>query len=288
MIGKTRRRERAPRPPPAPPRASFARGCGVLRHPQAPGAYRHLRYAPPPQLGDWIEYFWLESWSFPVTQIREVLPHPNVHLVFAPGRSRVYGVQLGRFTRELQGTGRILGVKFRYGAFYPFLGQPVGTLTGRSVAAELVLPGAGEAERDVLAGGDEPRMVERAARFLTARLPGSDPAAAAARRAVETAVRDPGVTRVRALAARVGLTERALQRLFWRYIGASPRWVIKRYRLYEALEQLTADGAVPLADLAQTLGYFDQAHFANDFRRSVGRAPARYARVRGGPGAAGD
>lgn len=29
--------------------------------------------------------------------------------------------------------------------------------------------------------------------------------------------------------------------------------------------------------LAQDLGYFDQAHFANDFKSNIGRAPSEYA-----------
>jgi AraC-like DNA-binding protein len=59
-------------------------------------------------------------------------------------------------------------------------------------------------------------------------------------------------------------------------VGASARWVIKRYRTYEALEQLRTVGAGQLADLAQRLGYFDQAHFTNDFSKRVGQAPAVY------------
>jgi hypothetical protein len=72
-------------------------------------------------------------------------------------------------------------------------------------------------------------------------------------------------------------TERTLQRLFQRYVGASPRWVIKRYRAYEALDHLHDARPLQLAALAQHLGYFDQAHFANDFKSYIGRAPSEYA-----------
>ena len=70
-------------------------------------------------------------------------------------------------------------------------------------------------------------------------------------------------------------TERSLQRLFHRYVGASPRWVIKRYRAYEALDQLNDPKPLPLAAVAQELGYFDQAHFANDFRSADGTGAIR-------------
>ena len=41
---------------------------------------------------------------------------------------------------------------------------------------------------------------------------------------------------------------------------------------------------VDLGFLARDLGYFDQAHFARDFRAAVGRPPAAYARGSANPG----
>ena len=71
-----------------------------------------------------------------------------------------------------------------------------------------------------------------------------------------------------------------MQRIFRRYVGASARWVIKRYRVYEALEQLADGGPAEQtwdwAGLAQDLGYYDQAHFINDFKKLVGRSPTAY------------
>jgi len=51
----------------------------------------------------------------------------------------------------------------------------------------------------------------------------------------------------------------------------------KRYRAYEAIDHLNEPQPLPLAALAQDLGYFDQAHFANDFKSNIGRAPSEYA-----------
>jgi AraC-like DNA-binding protein len=44
-----------------------------------------------------------------------------------------------------------------------------------------------------------------------------------------------------------------------------------------ALEQLTLGRPPEFASLAQNLGYFDQAHFINDFKKMVGCAPQEYA-----------
>jgi AraC-like DNA-binding protein len=259
-------------------RSAFGQGCGVLHHSPPPGTYQHTRHAPPNELAEWVEHFWLEKWDLRdgSPQARVVLPHPSVHLVFAPGRSKIYGVQLRRFASELSGQATILGIKFRPGAFYPFLGKPVSQIANASVAAEQVFADALTAEQRVLACSDDQAMVEAATKFLISHVPASDPNTAVARRLVEAIVNDGEITRVEHLADRFGLSERKLQRLFQRYVGASPRWVIKRYRVYDVLTQLTAGEPVAGATLAQNIGYFDQAHFHNDFRKMIGCSPSQY------------
>ena len=60
--------------------------------------------------------------------------------------------------------------------------------------------------------------------------------------------------------------------------------MLQRFRLHEAAQRVDAGGATDAAATALELGYFDQAHFINDFRAAVGRSPGRYAKdaTRGG------
>lgn len=279
MIGKSRHPDVSTHvQPDTPDRGLFGQGCGVLHHTLEADTYRHTRYAPPVELADWVEHFWIEQWDLRgrAPQARVVLPHPCVHLVFAPGRSRCYGVQLTRFARELKEQGHILGIKFRPGAFYPFFRQPVSSIANSAVPAAQVFSDAEACEQRVLTRGEDRDMVVTAAAFLAAHLPAHDPNVGMARDMVEAIATDVRVTRVEHLVARFDLRERTLQRLFNRYVGASPRWVIKRYRLYDVLTRLTAGEAMDWASLAQDLGYFDQAHLYNDFRKLVGCSPAKY------------
>lgn len=281
MIGKTRRvATRRTRGAGAPGNV-FAAGCGVLRHAASPGTYRHVRYPPEGALEEWVQHFWVESWDVAgfAPQVREVLPHPCVHLALASGRSRVYGVQLKRYVRELRGRDRILGVKFRPGAFYPFLGRPVGSLADSSVAAADLFRGVTATERDLAGCEDDGALVRVASRLLLANLPAPDPWVGTAAALVERAAADRSITRVEHLVSASGLSARTLQRLFRRYVGASARWVIKRYRMYEALDRLASGHDAGFASLAQDLGYYDQAHFINDFRKLVGHSPAAYLRT---------
>ena len=89
------------------------------------------------------------------------------------------------------------------------------------------------------------------------------------------------ITRVEDLVQQFHLSKRTLQRLFRQYVGVSPKWVIKRYRIQEVVERLTSGEMAGWSTLAMELGYTDQAHFIKDFKAIVGCTPSEYVR-RGG------
>jgi AraC-like DNA-binding protein len=72
------------------------------------------------------------------------------------------------------------------------------------------------------------------------------------------------------------MSVRSLQRLFSQYVGVSPKWVIRRYRLHELLERMHSGEQPDWAQLAAELGYFDQAHLSNDFKAITGYTPTEY------------
>jgi AraC-like DNA-binding protein len=74
------------------------------------------------------------------------------------------------------------------------------------------------------------------------------------------------------------MSVRGVQRLFSQYVGVSPKWVIRRYRLHELLERIHSGQALDWAQLALDLGYFDQAHLINDFKTITGYTPTEYTR----------
>ena len=242
------------------------------------------RSRPSPALAGLVEHYWTVRWDLrgrdPHTQ--HTLPHPSVHLVAERDRSGIMGVLTGRFTRELEGEGRAFGVKFRPAGFHPFLGAPVSSLTDRRLAvAEVFGPAGDEVVADLLAAPGDPELAATAEAFLLARLPEVDPNVPAVNRVVGLIMADREITRVQQVTDRTGIGARRLQRLFATYTGVTPKWVIQRSRLHEAVERLDQGDHVDLGFLARDLGYFDQAHFARDFRATVGRPPTAYTRPRG-------
>lgn len=258
---------------------------GVLRPALAQGGFEHLRCLPSAALAGLVEHYWYVAWDLRglPPQRQETLPHPNVQLVVERGGARVYGVHTERFIRQLEGRDRVFGVKFKAGGFHPFFGAPVSGIADRSLAAQDVFGAAATAFAEEIVGGAEmEQRVAGAERFLLARLLArAAPPDANVQRAgalVAAIAGDLGLTSVQRLTAASGLDKRSLQRLFQKYVGIGPKWVIQRYRLHEAVAQVQAGAPVNWTELALALGYFDQTHFIRDFRKLVGQSPAEYAR----------
>lgn len=252
---------------------------GVVDPLGAAGRIRLATFAPAAPLQPFVDYFWLVEWDLEgqAPQTQRVLPYPNAHLVFDAGQSAIHGVVRGAFVRQVEGAGRVLGVRFKPGGLRPFLGFPLARLADRTLPVdELLKIDGAEAERRVLGQPEAQGMVAAAEAMLLAVLPAFDPRALLAEQAVQAAAAANGPLSAHALAAQVGMEERSLQRLFSNYVGVSPKWVIQRFRLQEASWRLAAQGPVDLSALAADLGFFDQAHFTRNFTALVGTPPLAY------------
>ena len=89
---------------------------------------------------------------------------------------------------------------------------------------------------------------------------------------------DRSLLRVAQVEEQCGVGTRTLQRLFERYVGVSPKWVLSRYRMHDVVTDLDAGYGGSLADLAAKYGWFDQAHFTREFTDLVGVPPGSYQR----------
>lgn len=279
MIGKTRQNTAEIEEifDPGPGRAR-----GMLRRPVKAGKFRHSRRSPAPDVAFWIAHYWMISWDLRGCEphFGESLPHPNIHLVFGEGAATIHGVQTNKFERLLEGRAQVFGVKFRPGGFRPFFKSPISKLTDRSISAAEVL---GEEIEELgtlaLSLSNEEEKIEAANAFFRRRLPKTNETIELADRLVERILNEPEIGTVDDLVERTGIGKRSLQRIFNEYVGVSPKWVIRRYRLHELIEKLNSGDKLNWAQLALELGYFDQAHLINDFKVFIGWSPSRYQRM---------
>lgn len=250
---------------------------GILR----PGAVGEMftleRRAPPRDLAAFIDSHWLVRWDLRGRPAYEsaVMAHPSVHLVVEDDGARVYGVTRHRYTRRLEGAGSAVGTKFHPGGFAPFAGGiAMSDLTNRRVPATEVF---GDDARHLSTTRSAEALVTAVHSLLRSRLPAApDPRIALVQAVVADIQRSAPDESVAAVAERHHLSVRTLQRLFAQYVGVGPKWVMQRYRLHDAIEQLDRRRRQDWTRFALDLGYYDHAHFVRDFRALVGRTPAEY------------
>ncbi|PRC46679.1 AraC family transcriptional regulator, partial [Mycobacterium sp. ITM-2017-0098] len=164
-----------------------------------------------------------------------------------------------------------VGARFWPGGFTARFGGDASTMTGRVLPVEEGLFGVpvrldddvdaatAQLDRLIAQGGD----VDRTYRDLTA--------------LVDRVRDDAGIHRVDQVMGHSPWSVRTTQRVFRRYVGVPVKWVLCRYRLQNAALEIETDPDVDHADLAVRLGWYDQAHFINDFRAMLGTTPGEYA-----------
>ncbi len=264
---------------------------GILRPRIAAQKFRLTRHAPAAELCDLVQRYWIVHWDLPLgaRHVQETLPSPHVNLVVgsstgpstgiatARAQADAFGVFTQKYINRLSGSGSVFGIKFQPGGFHPFARCPLAELTNRSVPITNLFGPEGDAfQHAILALDDEQAQVNVANQFLRNRLPKPDETVALVNHIVEQISAEQTLMRVEAVAERVNVSPRTLQRLFRQYVGVSPKWVIRQFRLHEAAARLDSGNALDLAQLALDLGYFDQAHFVKDFTATVGVSPTEY------------
>jgi len=275
--------------------ASTATTAGVL-HPDELARYVQLERAPAgAAVRRWVENHWSLRWDLPPGRhtTSQILPHPTCSLTvelashprpeMPPGVTVVVtGVVTERFDVDVRGSGHVLGVRFRPGGLAALTGLAASAWTERTVAAIEVLPA------DLCTTLGEPSLVSDPGSWRAAAEEGLAHLGAEVRRAdgryellltiVADMLEDRSLLTVADVGRRHGVTPRTLQRLFLRYVGVGPKWVLARYRLHDAVSALDDGYDGGISELAQSLGWYDQAHFTREFTALVGESPGAYRR----------
>ncbi|MGB7238931.1 MAG: helix-turn-helix transcriptional regulator [Rhodococcus sp. (in: high G+C Gram-positive bacteria)] len=274
------------------PTGSTSTGAGVLRPDQLARHVDLLRLPCAPSLTHWVENYWMLHWDLPSgTSYRSsTLPHPAHTLSVEKGWVRdgvaalggpvvVTGVLTRRFDVTLAATGWVLGIKFRPGGFTSLTGADARSLRDTPVSPPSSIP---TATVDALAqlgphlGADACR--ESADSALENLNWTTDPEYDELLGIVAAMLNDRTLIRVAQVEEHCDIRARRLQRLFAKYIGAPPKWVLARYRIHDVVTELDDGYDGSLADLAARYGWFDQAHFSREFTELIGVPPSAYGR----------
>ncbi|MEO1170544.1 MAG: helix-turn-helix transcriptional regulator [Myxococcota bacterium] len=164
-----------------------------------------------------------------------------------------------------------VGLRLRPGYLAAF-GAP---LTGRA-EGQAVLETLGELAHFDCAAQDGFEFVTEFSRWLAAKRSVEVPEELLA--ALDAIDSSQGRVSVHDLERRLQFNRRRIHRYFLRYVGLSPKAYTGVVRFQNALRQLHKGS--PIADVAYTSGYSDQAHMTRAFRRLSGQTPARLTGLR--------
>jgi AraC-like DNA-binding protein len=237
----------------------------------------YTEIAPPVDLARYIDRLWLRTTVRGAPgRVHRVLPDGCVDIIVDADRGAA--ALVGTMTRALEipdGPTNLVAVRFKPGTAAVLTGFALAELTDRRAdVAELGIA-------DALAGrvSDAWTPEARVAAIVTwlrGRLGGAPPPDPAIGHAV--AWLSSGA-RVDEVAREVGVSRQYLARGFRREVGVTPKQLARIARMQRAAIAIGRRGR-DLARLAVELGYFDQAHLANDLRALVGVTPATLAAER--------
>ncbi len=169
-----------------------------------------------------------------------------------------------------------MGVKFKPGGLHAFYDNSVHELTDTFVPATYLFPNIDTPFNDNILSLDNEKMVRLLEELLQSKKPRIDKNLELITNILEylAATDQPSLPVV---AKQFGLSERRLQEIFREYVGVGIKWIVLRARLIKAAELAATLKNPNWTTIAHDLGYGDQPHLINDFKRIIGKTPAQYA-----------
>lgn len=261
-------------------------------------SWLHLPTAP---LDRYVEYFFLYENFYSATPKERFLPDGHIELIidlreaanfwypgadFTAGQIMkggwISGVHRQFSTIEAAQGASMIVVRFRPGQISPFLKMPATEIAGQVLTLELLWGDVFRQLRQQLLETPEPRgKFACLESFLLKKLSGST----TINPVIDFALKRLGaldtVTSIATLTEKTGYSHKHFVALFHQHIGVPPKVYSRILKFQQAVRLLEQNLKPEWSQLAYSCGYYDQAHFINEFRAFSGFTPSFYLGQRG-------
>jgi len=251
---------------------------GVQHHKLSAERYHLRRYFPDDPLIVLIEQFWLVNWDLrdEINHMQKNLPDPNFHLILDNRKLKLIGPISKTYSYKMEGVGKVIGIKFALGALSDFLEPPLSKYVDKEFDFQQLV----NFDVDTLISKldrleDDEQIIDILQTYMTPFAITSSSELIRVRELVNRIKNDSDITRVEHLSKKTDISIRTIQRCFKYYLGLSPKWLIRKYRLHQALELIDKEN-VNFLDIVEWLGYTDQSHLIRDFKEIIGVTPKNY------------
>ena len=168
-------------------------------------------------------------------------------------------------------------VNFRKGQAYPFVQVPLNELTDHVVDAELVLTNEILNLREVfLQTSSTLQKFRNAEQYLVRHYAHKLHVNPFIDYAVNKILQLPDALTIAAVAGRTGYSQKHFIKIFRDNVGLTPKTFLKVTRFQKAIKEIEQHKKISWASIAIESGYYDQAHFINDFKNFSGFTPRQY------------
>jgi len=257
------------------------------------------RHIPAEPLARFIEFFWFYEDLYPNHSREHVLPDGTFELIIdlrETPRKLFDREDWNRFTPFRRGwlsgahseyiiidalpASSMIGAHFRPGGAAAVLGLPANEMCDQVVELDAFWgDDAWDLREQLLAARGSDAKFHLLEKFLLSRLRRNKTNEASQRKiswALERFSADPHALTIRSAAHQLGVSHKHFIEQFRRQVGLTPKLFCRVQRFQHVLSRINSRQMVEWADVACACGYFDQAHFANDFRAFSGLNPTAY------------
>src|SRR5579862_1291348 len=228
--------------------------------------YREI--APSAAFAGTIECFWTLRID-ELAAAHRVSPDGCADILFTGGDLHVVGAMTRYQDYQRPPGGRVTGVRFRPGAWPGHFGIPGHRITDTILPLEDLWGVRARRLRERVGSANS---LEQCAALVEHSMHRREKATPV-ERAIRWMEQRHGVVSIDQVAGHCGLSPRQFRRLCLDQSGLTPKFLARVLRFRHAVSRLASSKANG-ADLALDCGYYDQAHFINEFRTFSGRTPA--------------
>ena len=195
---------------------------------------------------------------------------PDLHMPPAPvvGARSVYEII------DTSDMADLIGIVFSPGGFTPFASDAAHHFSNQTVALDAVWAADAQRLRDRLREIDSPQLrLQYLEQFLADRFNSRHyrrERPAQVQFALRYFAHNPSIASVAETARQVGWSERRFSQVFREEVGLTPKVWCRIQRFQHAVRQLHSGVDMRWTELALDCGYYDQSHFANEFRAFSG------------------
>jgi AraC-like DNA-binding protein len=253
-------------------------------------------YKPKPPLSNFVDSFWLYEGRAPEHQIERILPTGTLELAInlrqnelrfydserTDDRLRLSGAVVSGahghgFTPESENEIVIIGVHFKPGGAFPFLGLPAGDIADTHVDLETLWgPSADRLRERLCEATTSAERFQLLQEALLSRLCHDVGQHYAVSSALEMFGENHAGPTVREIAKTVGLSQRRFIQVFKAEVGMTPKLFSRIQRFQQTRTFIQQNPLPDWTALALDLGYFDQSHFIREFLEFSGLSPTDY------------